>query len=122
MYITSRKRAAGAGAAGTGTDHHWNMTVTSWVLAVLTFPFVLVMAIGIGKPYLEAVAFFASPLPALVAGGYIAVGMLHFAKGFRTLVGDYVHGEARGLTIIAGAFVAYAAAFAALWAILRLAL
>ena len=122
MYVTSRKRATGAGAAGRGTEAHWNMTVTSWILALLTFPFLLVIAIGVGKPYVEAVAFYASPLPALVAGGYILVGMIHFAQGFRTLVEDYVHGEARKLAIIAGAFVAYAAAFAALWAILRLAL
>lgn len=122
MYITDRKRAAGLGASGTGTDHHWRMTVSSYALLILVPLFVLVVGAGLGMPFLEARAYYASFWPALIAGGTFAVGLIHFHQGFRVLIEDYVHGHARKLLIIGGMALSYALIGAALWAILRLAL
>lgn len=122
MYITDRKRAMGLGAAGSGTEHHWQVTVTSYALLLLVPLFVVVVGLGIGLPYLEARAYFGRPIPAIVTGLTIVVGLVHYHLGFRVLVEDYVQGHARQLGIIGGICLSYALIGAALWAILRLAL
>ena len=122
MYLTDRKRAAGAGASGTGTEHHWEVTITSWALAILVPLFVIVLAFGLGRSYADAALFFARPFPALVAALTLVVGMIHFRQGVQVLIEDYTRGDTRRLLIVGGILVCYALAAAALWAIVRLAL
>ncbi len=121
-YMTDRKRAAGLGASGGGTEHHWRMTISSYALLILVPVFVFVMGLGLGREYLEARAYFARPLPGIVAALTLTVGLIHFRQGFQTLIEDYVHGHAGRLAIIAGICLSYALIGAALWAIVRLAL
>ena len=122
MYLTDRKRAAGAGASGTGTQHHWEVTITSYALAILVPLFVIVLAFGLGRPYAEAALYFANPFPALVVALTLIVGMIHFRQGVQVLIEDYTRGDTRRLLIVGGILLSYALAAAALWAIVRLAL
>ncbi len=121
-YLTDRKRAVGKGAAHSGTAHHWHMIVTSVALVILIPLFVFTFGFALGLPYAEALVYYGRPWPALVAGLTILVGMVHFRKGFQTLLEDYVRGLARKITLIAAICVSYGAAAFALLAIVRLAL
>ncbi len=121
-FLTDRKRAAGLGAAKTGTEHHWNMAVSSVALLILMPLFVFTFGPILGAPYLEVVAYFSRPFPAIVAALAITVGFLHFKNGVQVLIEDYVHGLQRKGWIIAMICLSYAAIATGLFALVRLAL
>ncbi|MHA3978281.1 succinate dehydrogenase, hydrophobic membrane anchor protein [Halovulum sp. GXIMD14794] len=121
-FLTARKRAEGMGAAGGATEAHWNMTISSVALAILTPLFILSFGSILGAPYEEVVAYYSRPYPAIVAALFFAVGFMHFKNGVKVLIEDYVGGFAREVWIIAMTCLSYAAAAVALFAIARLAL
>ncbi|MDO5642453.1 MAG: succinate dehydrogenase [Paracoccus sp. (in: a-proteobacteria)] len=100
-YLTPRKAAVGLGAAHTGTAHHWWMTVSSVVLALLTPSFLMVMGTALGLPErADILAYFSRPYPAIVTGVFMILGMMHFIKGSRIMIDDYLDHTARKLAII----------------------
>lgn len=121
-YLTDRKRAIGLGSAKSGTSHHWQMMVSSVALLVLIPLFVFTFGAILGAPYAEVIAYYQRPVPALIAALTFLVGFHHFRGGVQTLIEDYVHGLARKALIIAMICLSYAAAGAALYAIIRIAL
>ncbi|MEM9430548.1 MAG: succinate dehydrogenase, hydrophobic membrane anchor protein [Pseudomonadota bacterium] len=121
-FLTDRKRAAGLGSAKSGTEHHWNMTVTSWALAILTPFFLLTFGRILGSSHEEVVAYYANPFPAIVAALFIATSLIHFKNGVQVLIEDYVRGYAREALILAMTMISYALAAVAVFAIARLAL
>lgn len=121
-FLTARKRAEGLGSAGGATEDHWNMTISSVALAILTPLFILSFGSILGAPHAEVVAYYGRPYPAIVAALFLAVGFMHFKNGVKVMIEDYVSGFARKAWIIAMTCLSYAAAAVALFAVARLAL
>ncbi len=121
-FLTDRKRATGLGSAKTGTEHHWHMTVTSWILLILVPLFLIAFGPIVGEPYEAVVAHFGRPFPALVTAAMLVVGLNHFRHGVQVLIEDYTGGGTRKLLIIAMIGVSYGAMAVGLYALARLAL
>lgn len=121
-YITPRKAAEGLGASHTGTQDHWFLTVTAAALLLLTPVFMMVVAKAIGLPRAGVVAYFGQPFPAIITGMFIIVGMLHFIRGTRGMIDDYLQGAARKAGLIASVIFSYAVIAAAVYALVRMGL
>jgi succinate dehydrogenase / fumarate reductase membrane anchor subunit len=121
-FLTDRKRAAGLGSAKTGTEHFWKMQVSSVALLILVPLFVFSIGPILGAPHAEVVAYFARPVPALVAALALIVGLVHFRMGAQVLIEDYSGGLTRKSLVIAAICVSYGALAAGLFALARLAL
>lgn len=100
-YITPRKAAQGLGSARSGTHHHWQMTVSSYALIILTPLFLIAVGAGIGLPREELMAHFGRPFPGVITALFIIVGMVHFIKGTRIMLDDYLYGNVNKLAIVA---------------------
>ena len=121
-FLTDRKRAAGLGSAKTGTEHFWKMQVSSVALLIIVPLFVFSIGPILGAPHAEVVAYFARPVPALVAALALIVGLVHFRMGAQVLIEDYSGGLTRKSLVIAAICVSYGALAAGLFALARLAL
>jgi len=121
-FLTDRKRAIGNGSAREGTVRHWNMTVSSYGLLVLTPLFLCVMGPLLGASYAEVTGTLGKPVPAIIVVLTLWIGMMHFKNGVRVLIEDYVHGFARELWIIATVILSYAIAATGVFAVLKMAL
>ncbi len=121
-FITPYKSAVGLGAAHNGTGDHWKMLVSSVVLAVLTPVFVFTVLCGIAgaDSHAEAVAFFGRPLPAVVTGLYLSVGLLHWVRGTRMMIDDYVHSGLRHWLTILATLIGWVLIAVTLWSLVRL--
>ena len=120
-FITPRKAATGLGSARSGTQDHWFMTVSACALAVLTPLFMLVIGCAIGRTQAELVTYFGRPFPALITAGFITVGMVHFIKGTRVMLDDYLQHSARKAAVIVSVIFGWAVIAAALFALARMA-
>lgn len=121
-YITPRKSAHGLGAAHDGTHHHWQMTVTAVALLILTPLFMITIACAIGLPRELLLAYFGRPLPALITGLFVTVGMVHFIKGTRIMIDDYFQGAVRKGAIIFSVIFGWAVIATAVYALARMGL
>jgi len=121
-FLTDRKRAIGNGSAREGTVRHWNMTVSSYGLLVLTPLFLCVVGPLLGASYAEVTGTLGKPVPAIIVALTLWIGMMHFKNGVRVLIEDYVHGFARELWIIATVILSYAVAATGVFAVLKMAL
>ncbi|UXU75277.1 MULTISPECIES: succinate dehydrogenase, hydrophobic membrane anchor protein [unclassified Paracoccus (in: a-proteobacteria)] len=121
-YITPRKAAQGLGSAHQGTLHHWAMTVTAVALLILTPLFMIVVARAIGLPHQQLLVYFGRPIPALITGLFVAVGMVHFIKGTRIMIDDYLQGTARKAAIIFSVILGWTVIAAAIYALARMGL
>ncbi len=120
-YITPRKAAVGMGASHTGTEHHWWMTVSSAALALLTPSFLMVVGTALqlpGRP--EILAYFSHPYPAIVVAVFMTLGMMHFIKGTRILIDDYLQHTARKVGLIVAAVFGWAVIATTLFAMARM--
>ena len=120
-FLTDRKRASGMGAAHSGTEHHWQMIVTSVALLILIPAFIFTFGSALGRPYEEVLAYYARPMPSLIAALTFLVGFFHFRKGVQTLIEDYTHGLTRKALIIGMICLSYGAAALGVLSVLRLA-
>ncbi|MEM8631255.1 MAG: succinate dehydrogenase, hydrophobic membrane anchor protein [Pseudomonadota bacterium] len=121
-FVTDRKRVIGLGSSGTGTDAHWAQTVSSVALMILAPLFVITFGRALGGTYDEVIAHFSRPYPAIIAALTIVVSFMHFKRGVRVLIEDYVHGHMREALIIAMTLLSYAAAATGLFAVASIAL
>ena len=121
-FMTDRKRAIGLGSARTGTAHHWQMTLSSYALLILTPLFLIAWGPMLGASHEAVLAHFARPFPAIVIGLMIVVGFQHFRQGVQTLIEDYTEGQKRHLLIVATTCLSYGAMATGLFALVRLAL
>ena len=121
-YITPREAAEGLGSAHSGTAHHWAMTVSACALVLLTPAFMLVVGSAIGLPREGVAAYFGRPYPAIITALFIVVGMLHFIKGTRIMIDDYLNHTERKVAIIVSVIFGWAVIAAALFALAKMAL
>jgi succinate dehydrogenase / fumarate reductase, membrane anchor subunit len=119
-YITPRKAASGLGSSRSGTAHHWHMTVSSYALVVLTPLFLIAVGGAIGLPQEGVIAHFGRPFPAIITALFIVVGMIHFIKGTRIMLDDYVHGAANQLAIVAATIFGWGVIAAAIVALAKM--
>ncbi|WP_022708415.1 succinate dehydrogenase, hydrophobic membrane anchor protein [Paracoccus zeaxanthinifaciens] len=120
-YITPRKAAQGLGSARSGTHHHWQMTVSSYALIILTPLFLIAVGAGIGLPREELMAHFGRPFPGVVTALFIIVGMVHFIKGTRIMLDDYLYGNVNKLAIVASNIFGWGVIAAAVFALAKMA-
>lgn len=120
-YITPRKAAAGLGSARNGTADHWAMTVSSWALLILTPLFLLVIGCSIGLPREELAVHFGRPFPALITALFLTVGMVHYIKGSRVMIDDYLRDGPRKAAVIASVLFGWTVIAAALFALAKMA-
>ncbi|MFV0408921.1 MAG: succinate dehydrogenase, hydrophobic membrane anchor protein [Paracoccus sp. (in: a-proteobacteria)] len=122
-YITPRKAAVGLGASHTGTAHHWWMTVSAVALAILTPSFLMVMGTALGLPdRAEVLLYFSRPYPAIVVTAFMVLGMLHFIKGTRIMIDDYLDHTVRKVALILSAIFGWAVIAMTLFAMARVTL
>lgn len=120
-YITPLKAAEGLGASHTGTLHHWHMTVSAVALAILTPAFLLVIGSAIGLPREGVLAYFGRPYPAIVTALFIIVGMIHFIKGTRIMIDDYLDETERKVAIIFSVIFGWGVIAASVFALAKMA-
>ena len=120
-YLTDRKRAAGMGSAKSGTEHFWHMKLSSVALLILIPLFIFPFGTAIGEDHTYVTAYFARPLPSLIAALTLIVGVEHFKLGVTVLVEDYVHGIAQKICIIGVTCLSYAAMAIGLFALAKMA-
>ncbi|MDO5614380.1 MAG: succinate dehydrogenase, hydrophobic membrane anchor protein [Paracoccus sp. (in: a-proteobacteria)] len=121
-FITPLKAANGLGASHTGTENHWQLTVTSVALLILTPAFLLVVGSAIGLPREALIAYFGRPYPALVTALFVSVGMVHFMRGTRIMIDDYFQHTARKVALIVSVIFGWAVIAATLFALAKMAL
>lgn len=121
-YITDRKRAEGRGAAHTGTEHHWYMQASSVGLAFLIPVWLYVLGSALGGSRAEVLGTFSQPLPAILTGLVLVVGMRHFAKGAQVMIEDYAKGRTRKALIILAFALSYLVTATGLFALVKIAL
>ena len=121
-FLTDRKRAVGMGAAKSGTEHFWSMKKSSVALLVLIPLFVFTFGGILGASLEEVQAYYARPLPAIIAALTLIVGFKHFNDGFQVLIEDYVHGIWEKILILGMTCISYGAAAVGVFAIAKMAL
>jgi succinate dehydrogenase / fumarate reductase membrane anchor subunit len=121
-YLTDGKRVSYLGSARGGTSQHWAMTISSAALVVLIPLFLLTFGRILGAPWIEVVAYYQRPFPALVAILTFAVTGYHFRQGVQVLITDYTRGLTRKIAIVAAVCVAYGLAAIGTVAVVLLAL
>ncbi len=121
-YLTARKRAEGKGAAHSGTEHHWYMTVSGVGLAVMVPWFLFVFGRALGGTHEEVLAVFSRPMPAVLTGLVLVVGLQHFIRGATTMIEDYAHGTTRKVLVILVITFSYFLMACGLFALAKIAL
>jgi len=121
-YLTDRKRAIGRGAAHSGTAHHWYMQVSAFGLALIVPTFLFVFGRALGSSHAEALEVFSRPLPAIVTGLVLVVGMQHFRKGMQTVLEDYTKKSTRKALLMISAALSYGLTATGLFALAKIAL
>jgi succinate dehydrogenase / fumarate reductase membrane anchor subunit len=118
---TPRARVKFLGSAKSGTLHAWRIRLTSFALLPLTFAFVVILVMLVGRDYDSARALLGSPCPAILLILFIGAGVWHMALGMQTIIEDYIHGEhPKSLALMANACFSVLIAIASVYAVLRL--
>lgn len=120
-FQTDRARATGLGSAKEGSHHWWSQRVTSIALAPLGLLFVFPLAMTIGEGHEAAVALYAHPFHAIVAGLFLITAFNHLRLGLQVVIEDYVHGAMRTVMLLAATFFCGAFALAGVFAVAKIA-
>jgi succinate dehydrogenase membrane anchor subunit len=118
---TSLGRVRFLGSARTGTSDAWIIHVTSVALVPLSIGFVWLMLDLLSKDYNGVRAEIASPLPAILLLAFIIAGIVHMELGMRSIILDYIGGQARAWALAANTCFAALVALACVYATLRIA-
>ena len=121
-YLTERKRATGRGAAHSGTSHHWHMQLSAFGLALIVPTFMFIFGKALGGSYADAIAVFSRPIPAILTGLVLLVGMQHFRKGMQSVLDDYTKKSTRKALIMITATLSYGLTATGLFALVKIAI
>jgi succinate dehydrogenase / fumarate reductase membrane anchor subunit len=115
-------KVLGRGAAGEGVGHWWVQRVTSVALVPLTLWFAWSL-LGLQlQSYDEVRGWLGQPWVAVAALLLVLTLAWHSKLGVQVVIEDYVHGAGKTVLLLLSTFVHFAAAVAAVFAILVLAL
>jgi succinate dehydrogenase membrane anchor subunit len=122
-HRTPLARVEGLGAAHSGTAHFWHQRVSAVALAPLSVWFV-VSALGfVRADYVSVLDFLRAPVNAVLMILFIATALYHMTLGVQVVIEDYVHSEARKLTLLMlNRFFAWSVGAVSLFAIFRIAI
>lgn len=116
-------RVRGLGAAGEGVGHWWLQRVTAVALLPLTAWFVISLLMHPLQSYDAMRGWLGQPYVAVLSILLVFTLALHAKLGVQVVIEDYVHGKAAKTTLLLlSTFIHVAAAVAAIFAILVLAL
>ena len=121
-FLTDRKRAEGRGASHTGTQHHWYMQDSAFGLALIVPTFLVIFGRALGSGYENAFATMGHPVPAIVTGLVLLVGMQHFRRGAQILIEDYTRKSTRKVLIMSVIVLSYGLTATGLFALAKIAL
>ena len=118
---TPRARVNFRGSARSGTLHAWRLRLTAFALLPLTFAFVVIVVLLVGRDYESARALLGSPCPAILMVLFLGFGVWHMAIGMQAVIEDYVHSEhAKALALMANFSFSALIGVASIFAVLRL--
>ena len=120
-YVTDRTRAVGTGSGREGSHHHWQMIVSSIALVAIVPVFVITFMLGFGQAYIDVVAFFSRPVPAILTALSLVIVIRHVMHEALEAVEDYVHGTTGKLTQVAVTGLSYGLIAVGLFALAKLA-
>ena len=109
------------GSARTGTTEAWLMRVTSLALVPLTLGFVWLVLDLLHLDYNGVRATLGRPLPSILLLAFILAGIVHMELGMRSIIVDYIHGPARGWSLLANTCFCTLLSLACVYAALRIA-
>jgi succinate dehydrogenase / fumarate reductase membrane anchor subunit len=109
------------GSARMGTTDAWLVHLTSVALIPLTLGFVWLILDLLRKDYNGVRAELARPVPAILLLAFILAGIVHMELGMRSIIIDYIGGQARGWALAANTLFAALLALACVYATLRIA-
>jgi succinate dehydrogenase / fumarate reductase membrane anchor subunit len=119
---TPLHRVEGLGSAKAGTAEFWRQRVTAVALVPLSIWFVWSALALVGGNQETAVAFFASPLNAVLMLLFLATALYHMTIGVQVVIEDYVHQSFLKIScIILNRFFAVAVGVATAFALLKIA-
>ena len=120
-FLKNLTRAVGMGSAKSGTYHFWHMKVSSVALLILIPLFIFTLGTVIGDDHEGVTAYFARPIPSLIAALTLIVGFEHFKSGATIMIEDYVHGFAQKVWLICLNCLSYAAMVTGVYALAKMA-
>jgi succinate dehydrogenase / fumarate reductase membrane anchor subunit len=116
-------KVLGRGSAGEGVGHWWQQRVTSIALMPLSLWFVIGLARRNAAKPEDMQAWLSHPWSAMLALLLVVTLAWHSKLGMQVFIEDYVHGKGwKTALLLLSAFTHIAAAVAATFAILRIAL
>jgi succinate dehydrogenase / fumarate reductase membrane anchor subunit len=117
------KIARGLGSSHSGTHHWWVQRVTAAALVGLGIWFVILVLSLLGADFETARARVAQPWNALLMIAFLVAMFWHAALGLQVVIEDYVHTRWKEVVVLVAVyFLAFLGAFAAVLAVLRIAL
>jgi succinate dehydrogenase / fumarate reductase, membrane anchor subunit len=109
------------GSARTGTTEAWLVHLTSVALIPLTLGLVWVILDLLRKDYNGVRAELGRPVPTILLLAFIFAGIVHMELGMRSIIVDYIGGQARAWALAANTLFAGLLALACAYATLRVA-
>lgn len=109
------------GSARMGTTDAWFVHLTSIALVPLTVGFVWLVLDMLRKDYNGVRAELARPIPAILLLAFIFAGIFHMELGMRSVIVDYIGGQARAWALVVNTLFAALLALACVYATLRIA-
>jgi succinate dehydrogenase / fumarate reductase membrane anchor subunit len=114
-------RVRGLGSAKSGTEHFWRQRVTAVANILLVPAFCVIVILGAGRPYEQALALVAHPLVAVVMILFVVSILVHMRLGMQVIIEDYLHDEGtRIAALLANTFFAIAIGIACIYSILKI--
>jgi succinate dehydrogenase / fumarate reductase membrane anchor subunit len=116
-------KVLGRGSAGEGVGHWWQQRVTAIALIPLSLWFFVGLMRRHAGMYVEIQEWLSQPWPAVLAMLLVITLAWHSKLGVEVVIEDYVQGKAAKTTLLLLSTFAHAgAAFAAVFALLRVSL
>jgi succinate dehydrogenase / fumarate reductase membrane anchor subunit len=114
-------RVRSLGSARSGTTEAWLMHVTSLALVPLTIGFVWLVLDLVHRDYNGVRAALERPASAILLLAFVFTGIFHMELGMRSVVADYIQGQARAWALAANTLFCALLAVACAYATLRIA-
>lgn len=119
---TALGKVRGLGSAKHGTGDFVASRITAIGLAILTVPFVVIVAAAWGRPWAEVASMLGSPFVAIVLIGAILLTTVHMRLGVQVVIEDYVHTDLPKFALLIANFIfSWGVGLAAIFAVLKLA-
>ncbi len=123
VFRTPRKTAKGLGAAKAGVGHWMAQRVTAVALVVLVPVFLIQILFGFQPGYLNARAWIADPVNAVILIALVSAAFYHMRLGLQVVVEDYIHSSGtKIILLLLNTFAAISMWFVCVFSVLFVAL